>query len=75
MTENTGNGFIKVSVRKEELEESIKGLSQLKPILQKQVALGNGSNVAQAKKDVAELGKHFDTAINAMTILYSGFKK
>ncbi len=75
MIENMGNGFVKVGVTKEELEESIAGLSQLKPIIQKQVALGNGTDAKQARKDVAEVGKHFDTAINAMTILYSGFKE
>jgi hypothetical protein len=73
--ENMGNGYIKVSVKQEDLEESIEGLRQLKPILQAQVTRGNGNNKRQAAIDRAEIGKHFDTAINAMLILYSAFEE
>ncbi|MCR1842776.1 toxin PIN [Murimonas intestini] len=73
MIENIGQGFVKIGVKQEELEESITGLQQLKPILQKQVFAGNGRNVRQGEEDAKELGKHFDTAIEAMTILLSGF--
>lgn len=59
--ENMGNGYVKVGVKQEDLEASIAGLRQLKPIL-------------QAAIDRAEIGKHFDTAINAMLILYSAFE-
>lgn len=61
--------FVVVGVKKEDLEDSLAGLRQLKPILQRNVMLGNGKNVVQGKKDAAELGKHFDTAITAMTML------
>lgn len=54
---------------------SIAGLSQLKPILQAQVMKGNGRNRQQGLFDAAELGKHFDTAIDAMTMLLAGFKE
>lgn len=72
--ENMGNGYVKVGVKQEDLEESIAGLRQLKPILQAQVTRGNGNNKQQAAIDRAEIGKHFDTAINAMLILYSAFE-
>lgn len=73
MVENIGQGLVKVGVKQEDLEESIAGLKQLKPILQKQVIAGNGRDRSQGIKDAAELGKHFNTAIDAMTILLSGF--
>ena len=72
--ENMGNGYVKVGVKQEDLEASIAGLRQLKPILQAQVTRGNGNNTRQAAIDRAEIGKHFDTAINAMLILYSAFE-
>ena len=36
---------------------------------------GNGRNTKQGLIDTAELGKHFDTAIDAMTMLLVGFKE
>lgn len=71
MIENSG--LIKVGVSQEDLEESIAGLRELKPILQQQVMNGNGCDTKQGLKDAAELGKHFDTAIDAMCMLLSGF--
>ena len=73
--EHIGNGYVKICVSEEELENSIAGLSQLKPILQTQVMKGNGRNTKQGLIDAAELGKHFDTAIDAMTMLLAGFKE
>lgn len=73
--EHIGNGYVKICVSEEELENSIAGLSQLKPILQTQVMKGNGRNTKQGLVDAAELGKHFDTAIDAMTMLLAGFKE
>lgn len=70
---NIGGGYVAISVKQEDLEDSINGLSQLKPILQAQIIKGNGANKRQAAIDVKELGKHFDTAIDAMTMLLSGF--
>lgn len=43
--------------------------------LQTQVMKGNGRNTKQGIIDAAELGKHFDTAIDAMTMLLAGFKE
>lgn len=71
--EKIGNGYVKIGVSQEDLEDSIAGLSRLKPILQAQVIKGNGSNGRQAAIDCAELGKHFDTAIDSMTMLLIGF--
>ena len=71
--EHIGKGYVKICVSEEELENSIAGLSQLKPILQTQVMKGNGRNTKLI--DAAELGKHFDTAIDAMTMLLAGFKE
>lgn len=62
-----------IALKQEDLEDSINGLSQLKPILQAQLIKSNGANKRQAAIDVKELGKHFDTAIDAMTMLLSGF--
>lgn len=73
MVKKVGKDLVKVGVSQEDLEESINGLSQLKPILQAQVIKSNGANRWQADIDSATLGKHFDTAIDAMTILLSGF--
>ena len=39
--EHIGKGYVKICVSEEELENSIAGLSQLKPILQTQVMKGN----------------------------------
>ena len=73
--EHIGKGYVKICVSEEELENSIAGLSQLKPILQAQAMKGNGRNTKQGLIDAAELGKHFDTAIDAMTMLLAGFKE
>lgn len=73
--ERIGKGYVKICVSEEELENSIAGLSQLKPILQTQVMKGNERNTKQGLTDAAELGKHFDTAIDAMTMLLAGFKE
>ena len=74
-TEKFENGIVMIGLKKEELEDSIAGLSQLKPVLQAQVIRGNGKNVKQAKIDSEELGSHFDTAITAMTMLLAGFEE
>ena len=73
--EHIGKGYVKICVSEEELENSIAGLSQLKPILQAQVMKGNGRIIKQGLIDAAELGKHFDTAIDAMTMLLTVFKE
>lgn len=72
MVKKIGKDLVKVEVSQEDLEDSINGLSQLKPILQAQLIKSNG-NKRQAAIDVKELGRHFDTAIDAMTMLLSGF--
>ena len=71
--EKINNGMVKIGVKQEDLEDSIGGLSQLKPILQEQVLIGNGSNKEQGRKDAEGLGKHFDTAIDSMIILLAEF--
>ena len=58
--------FKVLKLSKEDIESSIKGLSGLKPILQQQVKIGNEEDTKQGEIDAEELGKHFDTAINAM---------
>lgn len=67
--------FVLLKVKVEDLEESISGLSALKPILQKQVMFANAGNIEQGKVDSMELGKHFDTAIKAMAILISAYEQ
>ena len=70
---NIGGDYVAIALKQEDLEDSINGLSQLKPILQAQLIKSNGANKRQAAIDVKELGKHFDTAIDAMTMLLSGY--
>lgn len=74
-TEKFENGLVMFGFTKEELEDSIAGLTQLKPVLQANVFKANGKNKIQAQKDSVELGKHFDTAIMAMTMLLAGFEE
>ena len=73
--ENLENGLVMIGLTKEELEDSIAGLTQLKPVLQANVIKANGKNKIQAQKDSIELGKHFDTAIMAMTMFLAGFEE
>ncbi|WP_243128345.1 hypothetical protein [Clostridium chromiireducens] len=61
--------FKVLKISKEDLEEAIPGLESLKPILQKQARIGNGKDRKQGEIDAAELGKHFDTAINSMVTI------
>ena len=53
--EHIGKGYVKICVSEEELENSIAGLSQLKPVLQAQVMKGNGRNTEQGLIDADEL--------------------
>jgi hypothetical protein len=53
-----------LKLSKEGLENSIAGLSQIKPMLQQQCLVANLDG--QGKEDAKELGEHFETAINAM---------
>lgn len=71
MIENIGNGMVKIGVKQEDLENSISGLTQLKPVLQ--AVVSRQQDKKQAAIDVEEIGKYFDTAIDAMTILLTGF--
>lgn len=73
MVEKIGNNLVKVGVSQKDLEDSISGLSQLKPVLQALVIKSNGADKRQASIDSMEIGKHFDTAVDAMTVLLSGF--
>lgn len=43
--ENMGNGYVKVGVKQEDLEASIAGLRQLKPILQAREYIGKYINI------------------------------
>ena len=58
-----------VAINEDELLDAIQGMKLLKPVLQKQVLIGNGKNIDQGIKDAKELGKHFDTAIKSMSII------
>ncbi|MEG0907029.1 MAG: hypothetical protein RSF87_12495 [Cellulosilyticaceae bacterium] len=66
-------GWKMMKLSKEELVDSIAGLEQLKPVIQRQLTLINADG--QGKQDAEEVGKHFDTAITSMTILAAGFDK
>lgn len=56
-----------LETNKEHLESSIAGLTQLKPLLQKQCLAANLDG--QGNQDAKELGDHFETAITAMIIV------
>lgn len=56
--------FKVLALSKEKLENAIGGLSQLKPILERNCLKANLDG--QGKEDAKELGEHFETAINAM---------
>lgn len=56
--------FKVLALSKEKLEDSINGLSQLKPILERNCLEANLDG--RGKEDAKELGEHFETAINAM---------
>lgn len=62
-----------IGVKQEDLEESIAGLSQLLPVLLKNIAVGNRGNIRQTMIDQSQLSKHFKTAIDAMTMLYAAY--
>lgn len=62
-----------IEVKQEDLEESIAGLSQLLPVLLKYIAIGNEGNISQTMIAQEELSKHFNTAIDAMTMLYAAY--
>lgn len=49
---NIGGGYVTIALKQEDLEDSINGLSQLKPILQAQLIKSNGANKQQAAIDV-----------------------
>lgn len=74
MVEKFGDGMVAIKISKEELEDSIAGLTELKPILQRLVIAQNGKNVKQGMIDAAELGKHFDTAIETMASVLVGIE-
>lgn len=71
MVEHIGNGIVKVGVKQKDLEDSINGLQKTKPIFQSILRRINYEN--QGESDAEELGIHIDTAIDAMTMLLSGF--
>lgn len=72
MVEKFGDGMVAIKISKEELEDSIAGLTGLKPLIQRLVMQANGKNIKQGMQDVAEVGKHFDTAIEIMTAVLAG---
>ena len=64
--EHIGKGYVKICVSEEGLENSIAGLSQLKPILQTQVMKGNGRNTKQGLITVGIHGKGGEAGIKAI---------
>lgn len=72
MRKKVGDKII-IGVKQEDLEESIAGLSQLLPVLLRNIAIGNKGNIRQTMIDQAELSKHFNTALDTMTMLYAAY--
>lgn len=59
--------YVVIGVKEKELEDSIAALSELKPIIQRQLMDINYEG--KGMEDAKEFGEHFKTAITAMTIL------
>lgn len=65
--EHIGKGYVKICVSEEELENSIAGLSQLKPILQTQVMKGNGKGGEAGIKAIQQLAGMVDSLKQCQT--------
>ena len=69
MRKNLGNGNVLLGLTQDELEESISALEQLKIIMQNK--LMELDFEGQGLEDAEECGKHLDTAITAMEMIYN----
>lgn len=71
--EQTQPGIVVLKVKQEDLLDAMANIEAIKPIMQRQILLGNrkmGSSKEQTAQDVKDFGKHIDTAITAMTMIY-----
>lgn len=65
--------IVVLKVKQEDLLDAMANINAIKPIMQRQILLGNrkmGSSKEQTAQDVKDFGKHIDTAITAMTMIY-----
>ena len=62
-----------LKVKQEDLLDAMANIEAIKPVIQRQILLGNrkmGSSKEQTAQDIKDFGKHIDTAITAMTMIY-----
>lgn len=74
--ENLNNGLVKIEVSQEELENSISGLEQLLPVIERLVVKGSyfsGQGKKETREEITELREHFKTAIDSMTMILLNF--
>lgn len=69
MIEKQNDKFVKIAVKRGDLEESISSLQELRPIMQELIIRGNERDKMTAMKDIADMNRHLDTAVDAMLIL------
>ncbi len=62
-----------LKIKQEDLLDAMANIEAIKPAIQRQILLGNrkmGSSKEQTAQDEKDFGKHIDTAITAMTMIY-----
>lgn len=65
--------IVVLKIKQEDLLDAMTNIEAIKPVIQRQIILGNrkmGSSKEQTAQDVKDFGKHIDTAITAMTMIY-----
>lgn len=65
--------IVVLKIKQEDLLDAMANIEAIKPVIQRQILLGNrkmGSSKEQTAQDVKDFGKHIDTAITAMTMIY-----
>lgn len=65
--------IVVLKIKQEDLLDAMANIEAIKTAIQRQILLGNrkmGSSKEQTAQDVKDFGKHIDTAITAMTMIY-----
>lgn len=65
--------IVVLKIKQEDLLDAMANIEAIKPVIQRQILLGNrkmGSSKEQTAQDVEDFGKHINTTITAMTMIY-----
>lgn len=65
--------IVVLKIKQDDLLDAMTNIEAIKPAIQRQILLGNrkmGSSKEQTAQDIKDFGKHIDTAITAMTMIY-----